>query len=67
MKGNFKLLPYYIILQIQSQLYHSIHYVNHKIMLLEYDSYILDKGDDWDMGYTILARIDGMPLLEELS
>lgn len=60
-----KLLPDEILFKIQTHVYHIIHSDIHNVLLEEYQSYILDKGEDhWDMGSTILARMEGMPLLE---
>ena len=65
MEGSLKLLPDEILFQIQRHVYHIIHLDIHNVLLEEFQSYILEKGEEhWDMGCTILARMEGMPLLE---
>ena len=40
----------------------------HNVLLQEFQSYVLEKGEEnWDMGSTILARMEGMPLLERVE
>ena len=48
-------------------IYHIIHSDIHNILLEEFQSYILEKGEHWDMGSTILARMEGMPILESVE
>ena len=50
----------YIIMQI---VFHAIHANKFKHVLDQYKGCILDNAD---MGTTILRRIEGMPLLEEI-
>ena len=65
MEGSLKLLPDEILFQIQRHVYHIIHSDIHNVLLEEFQSYILEKGEEhWAMGSTILARMEGMPLLE---
>tara|TARA_B100001057_G_C22247933_1_gene718328 strand:- start:26 stop:229 length:204 start_codon:yes stop_codon:yes gene_type:complete len=67
MKINLNLLPEDIIFEIENRVYQSIHYKIYEVLLSEFESYILEKNDEyWDMGSTILARLDGMPLLERI-
>lgn len=68
MEGSLKLLPDDILFTIQTHVYHIIHSGIHNVLLEEYQSYILEKGEEnWDMGSTILARMEGMPLLERVE
>ena len=68
MEDNFKLLPDDILFKIQTYVYHIMHSDIHNVLLQEFQSYVLEKGEEnWDMGSTILARMEGMPLLERVE
>lgn len=64
MNNLLKKLPDEIIFKISNLVYQMEHSILNKILLKEFESYILEKGNNRDMGSMILARIDGMPLLE---
>ena len=64
MNNLLKKLPDEVIFKISNLVYHMEHSILNKILLKEFESYILEKGNNRDMGSMILARIDGMPLLE---
>ena len=67
MEGSLKLLPDDILFKIQKHVYHIIHSDIHNVLLEEFQSYILETGEHWDMGSTILARMEGMPILERIE
>ena len=56
-----KKLPDEIIFKILEHIYHIHHSKINQVLVQEFKSYILQKGD---MGSIIISRIQGMPLLE---
>ena len=56
-------LPENIVYIIMRFVFHGIHNNRYKHVLDQYKGFILDEAD---MGTTILRRIEGMPLLEEI-
>ena len=45
MEGSLKLLPDDILFKIQKHVYHIIHSDIHNVLLEEFQSYILEKGE----------------------
>ena len=63
LNSKLKILPEELVFHIEQLVYHSCHNNRLQKVLTEFESFIF-YNPDRDIGSIILARMDGMPLLD---